>query len=56
MASIDARDKQEAYLVNETGLEESPVDVAAPFEQQSADSKVVAELVYGIGEVNSGPS
>ena len=29
VASIDARDNQEAHLIDETGLEEGPVDVAA---------------------------
>jgi hypothetical protein len=32
VASIDARDKQEAHLIDETGLEEGPVDVATSFE------------------------
>jgi hypothetical protein len=32
VASIDARDKQEAHLIDETDLEEGPVDVATSFE------------------------
>jgi len=54
VASIYARDKQEAHLINETGLEEGPVDVAASFEQQGADSEVLSELVYGVSEVEGG--
>jgi len=33
MASINARDNQEAHLIDEAGLEEGPVDMAASFEQ-----------------------
>jgi hypothetical protein len=33
VASIDARDNQEAHLIDEIGLEERPVNVAASFEK-----------------------
>jgi hypothetical protein len=31
--SIDARDNQEAYLIDEIGLEERPINAAASFEK-----------------------
>lgn len=52
MASINARDYQKAHLVDEIGLEERPIDVAASFKQQGANPKVLAKLVYGCSEVN----
>jgi hypothetical protein len=33
VASIDARDNQKAHLINQIGLQEGAVDVAASFEQ-----------------------
>ena len=33
VASIDARDNQEAHLIDEIGLEEGPVNVAASFKK-----------------------
>ena len=52
MASIDARDNQEAHLIDEIGLEERPVNAAASFEKKSADSELLSELVHGISEID----
>jgi hypothetical protein len=52
VASIGARDNQEAHLIDEIGLEEGPVNVAASLEKQSADSEVLSEPVHGISEVD----
>ena len=42
MASVDTGHEQNAHLVDEVRLEECTVDVAAAFEQQSANSKLLA--------------
>jgi len=39
---VDARHEQYAHFVDETGLEECAVDMAAAFEQQAANSKMLA--------------
>ena len=51
MAPIDAWDNQEAYFIDKIGFEECPVDVAASFEQQCADSEVLSDLVYSSKQV-----
>ena len=40
MASIDARDNQEAHVIDEIGLEEGPVNVAASDLRTSRGSPV----------------
>src|SRR4051794_25389994 len=52
MASIYPWDQQQADFVHETCLEESAVDVAAAFQEQSADSEMLSELFCCFGEVD----
>jgi hypothetical protein len=52
MPPVDAGYEQNAYFVNKVSLEKGPVNVTSAFEQQPANSKVIAEQVHGFDKVN----
>jgi len=44
---VDPRDDQEAHLIDETGIEERTIDVAASFEEQRSNPEVLAQQAHG---------
>jgi len=53
---VDPRDDQEAHLIDETGIEERTIDVAASFEEQRSNPEVLAQQAHGSHEVDRGLS
>jgi hypothetical protein len=53
-AAVDAGDQQQAELIHETGLQESPVDAPAAFEQQRAYAEMLAEQGHRLGQIDRG--
>lgn len=56
MTPVDAGDEQKAHLVDKASLKKGPVDMAAAFEQQLANSKVLAQQVHCFPKDNRGRS
>jgi hypothetical protein len=49
---VDAGHEQNADFVDEVRSQERPIDVAAAFEQQAANSEMLAKQVYCFGKIN----
>jgi len=52
MPPVDAGHEQNAHFVDEVRLKERAIDMAAAFEQQTANSKLLTEQVYCFDKIN----
>ncbi len=50
MPAVDGRGEQQTHFIDEAGLEERAVDVAAALEQQPADSELLPEEVLALDQ------